>query len=80
MEIRDEGSKDLVYGRLLGLFNNEMQDCPIKLNVKSAEVNGEICADFSELWISPFKSSKEYGPNQMIQLWEKIGLRIYAWP
>lgn len=77
-ELRDEGSEDIVCGRLLGLFNNEMQDCSLKLDVKSSDVNGEICIDFSELWISPFKSSKEYGPNQMTQLWWKIGLSVYA--
>lgn len=37
--------------------------------MKSAEVKGEISTDVSELWISPFQSSKEYGPNQMMQLW-----------
>ena len=66
VELRDEGSEDIVCGRLLGLFNDEMQDCPLKLDVKSAEVNGEMYIDFSEVWISPFKSSKEYGPNQMM--------------
>lgn len=66
MELRDGGSKDIVCGRLLELFNNEMQNCPLKLDVKPGEIRGKICIDFSELWISFFKSSKEYGPNQMI--------------
>lgn len=39
------------------------------LDTKSAEVNGESSADVSEPRISPFQSCKEYGPNQMMQLW-----------
>lgn len=69
-----------VCGRLLGLFSNEMQDCPRKRDVNSAAVNAEICINYSELWISPFKSRKEYGPNQMMRLWQKIGLDICAGP
>lgn len=67
-----------VCGRLLGLFNNETQDRPVKLDVKSAGAHAEICIDFSDLCISPFKSSEEYGADQMIRLWQKIGLGICA--
>lgn len=80
VELRDEGSEDTVCGRLLGLFNSKMQDCRLKLDVKSANVSGEMCIDFSELWISPFKSSKEYGSNQIIWLWQKTGFSICAGP
>lgn len=73
-DLQDEGSKDIVWGRLLGLFNNETSDCPFQLERKSAEVSGEICIGFSQLWIASFKSSEEYGPNHCYSCAERQGL------
>lgn len=47
--------------------------------MKTAKVNGEICIDFGGLWISPFKSNKEYGPNHRIQLWPIIHLLVVGY-
>lgn len=81
MELREGGCEDSLWS-LLGCFNNEVQDCPLKLDVKTAEpierfVLISVNSGFSEL---PFESSKEYGPNQMMPLWQKIRLSIYAGP
>lgn len=37
MELREEDSEEQSLWSLLNHFNNEVQDCPLKLDVKTAE-------------------------------------------